>query len=544
MSPVIARLVECVPNFSEGQTKEIIDAISSAVAQTPGCQLLDVDPGPSTNRTVYTFVGSPASVVEGALNMARVARSLIDMRIHEGEHPRMGALDVCPFIPISGVTMEECDLCAVEFGRRLGEELQVPVYLYAFSAREEKRQKLPSIRAGEYEGLEKKLADPDWKPDFGPTEFVPTWGATATGARKFLIAMNVNVLGTKEQSHRIALDIREQGRGQDQPGSLKSVQAIGWWLDEYNLAQVSMNLTDIDQTPMHVAYEECLARSKVAKVGLCGTQLVGLVPLAAIMEAAAYYMEKENLFIMEDSQKVRLVVDRLGLSSLEPFNPREKIIEYMVESVSDGPLTSMALKSFILNVGARSPAPGGGSVAAAIGAMGAALGTMVGWLSFGNKKFEALDSTMRKLIPPMKEAMHDLLPMIDADTAAFSAYMGAMKLPKGSDEEKAIRDETMKAAMKDSVAVPMNVAITVNACWDTMKEMARYGNIQCKSDIQVGSKAMELAVWGAYYNVMTNLPNISDEVYREKAEEDIGTFLKVAQDAASDVLEIVADRTE
>eukprot|EP00057_Strongylocentrotus_purpuratus_P012681 XP_011667155.1 PREDICTED: formimidoyltransferase-cyclodeaminase [Strongylocentrotus purpuratus] len=497
MSPVIARLVECVPNFSEGQTKEIIDAISSAVAQTPGCQLLDVDPGPSTNRTVYTFVGSPASVVEGALNMARVARSLIDMRIHEGEHPRMGALDVCPFIPISGVTMEECDLCAVEFGRRLGEELQVPVYLYAFSAREEKRQKLPSIRAGEYEGLEKKLADPEWKPDFGPTEFVPTWGATATGARKFLIAMNVNVLGTKEQSHRIALDIREQGRGTDQPGSLKSVQAIGWWLDEYNLAQVSMNLTDIDQTPMHVAYEECLARSKVTKVGLCGSQLVGLVPLAAIMEAAAYYMEKENLFIMEDSQKVRLVVDRLGLSSLEPFNPREKIIESSCPQEEEN-----------------------------------------------NKAANNGQQTMKDTIPPLKKPMHDLLPMIDADTAAFSAYMGAMKLPKGSDEEKAIRDETMKAAMKDSVAVPMNVAITVNACWDTMKEMARYGNIQCKSDIQVGSKAMELAVWGAYYNVMTNLPNISDEVYREKAKEDIGTFLKVAQDAASDVLEIVADRTE
>ncbi|XP_072179577.1 formimidoyltransferase-cyclodeaminase-like [Diadema setosum] len=540
----MSQIVECVPNFSEGQSKEIIDAIASAVAQTPGCQLLDVDPGPSTNRTVYTFVGSPMAVIEGALNMARVARSLIDMRIHKGEHPRMGALDVCPFIPISGVTMEDCNQCAEEFGRRLGEELQVPVYLYGYSAREEKRQKLPSIRAGEYEGIEAKVVSLDWKPDFGPAKFVPMWGATATGARKFLIAMNINVLGTKEQAHRIALNVREQGRGPEKPGRLKSVQAIGWWLDEYNLAQVSMNLTDIDETPMHVAFEECLKDSKEMNVALCGAQLVGLVPLKAILEAAEYYIERDNLFIVEESQKVRLAINRLGLSSLEPFNPREKIIEYMIDADADGPLASMSLKSFIINVGARSSAPGGGSVSAAIGAMGAALGTMVGWMSYGNKKFEAIDSTMRKLIPPLRQAMHDLIPLIDADTAAFAAYMSAMKMPKSNEEETAIRDESMKSAMRGAIAVPMNVAMSVNACWDTMKEMARYGNVQCKSDLQVGAKAMELAVWGAYYNVMINLPSVTDQAYKDKATEDIKDFLHVAQEGAKEVLEIVADRKE
>ncbi|CAK7319125.1 FTCD [Vulpes lagopus] len=303
----MAQLVECVPNFSEGNNQQVIDAISRAVTQTPGCVLLDVDAGPSTNRTVYTFVGQPRAVVEGALNAARAAFQLIDMSQHRGEHPRMGALDVCPFVPVRGVTMDECVLCAQAFGRRLAEELGVPVYLYGEAARTAGRRALPAIRAGEYEALPDKLKQAEWAPDFGPSSFVPRWGATATGARKFLIAFNVNLLGTREQAHRIALNIREQGRGRDQPGRLKRVQGIGWYLDEKNLAQVSTNLLDFEVTALHTVYEEICREAQELSVAVVGSQLVGLVPLKALLDAAAFYCERENLFILEEEHRVRLV---------------------------------------------------------------------------------------------------------------------------------------------------------------------------------------------------------------------------------------------
>src|SRR5687767_7402500 len=279
----VSRIVECVPNFSEGRDRAVIDAIAGAIRATPGCTLLDVDPGQSTNRTVYTFVGEPEAVVEAALAAARQAHALIDMRRHHGEHPRMGALDVCPFVPVSGVTMEDCVACAREFGRRAAAELGIPVYLYEAAATEPHRTSLKQIRAGEYEGLPLKLLKPEWKPDFGPAELVPSWGATATGARFFLIAYNVNVLGTKEQAHRIALDVREQGRGPREPGTLPRVKAIGWWVEEYGMAQVSMNLDDYTVTPPHVAFAECARRARELKVAVAGSEIVGLVPLKAIL---------------------------------------------------------------------------------------------------------------------------------------------------------------------------------------------------------------------------------------------------------------------
>lgn len=541
-----SKIVECVPNFSEGQRKEVIDAIAEAVAGTDGCTLLDVDPGSSTNRTVYTFVGSPDAVVEGALNMCKVAFNLIDMRTHSGEHPRMGALDVCPFIPVSGVTMEDCVECAKRFGERLGLELSVPVYLYGFAAQEEKRKKLPSIRAGEYEKMSEKVVNPDWKPDFGPAQFVPTWGASATGARKFLIAYNVNVLATKEQCHRIALNVREKGRGPDQPGRLKEVQGIGWWLDEYNIAQISLNLTDMDVTPFHLAFEECKKDAEECNLSVCGSQIVGLVPLKAILDAAEFYIKRDNLFIEEEDQRVRLVVDRLGLSSLQQFVPEERIIEYMVKTKTDGPLVSMSLKSFILNVGARSSAPGGGSVAAAVGALGAALSTMVGWMTYGKRKFENLDPVMRRLIPSLRQAMNDLIPLVDADTSAFDQYMAAAKLPKSTEEEKAIRQKAMQEGMATAVAVPMKVIETASSCWEPLKELAAVGNMQCKSDLQVGVKSLELAVWGAYYNVQINLPNIEDGGPLDKTEvvKKIEESVQRASDEAAAILKILSERKE
>ncbi|XP_038076531.1 formimidoyltransferase-cyclodeaminase-like [Patiria miniata] len=539
-----AKIVECVPNFSEGRSKEIVDAIAHALIHTEGCHLLDVDPSPSTNRTVFSFVGSPDAVVEGALNMARVAARLIDMRHHHGEHPRMGALDVCPFIPVCNVTMEECVQCAKEFGQQLSQELSIPVYLYAEAATEEKRKLLSSIRAGEYEKLATKLADPDWLPDFGAAEFVPSWGATATGARKFLIAYNVNLLGTKEQAHRIALNIREQGRGKGQPGRLKSVQGIGWWLAEANLAQVSLNLLDFEVSTMHQVFEECVKDAEELNLAVCGSQIVGLVPLQAMLDAADYYIMKENLFILDEDQKIRLVIQKLGLSSLSLFKPNERIIEYMVreDDSIDAPLANMSLKSFIKSVGARTPAPGGGSVAAAVGALGAALASMVGWMTYGNKKFEKLDATMRRLIPQMNDVMQSLIPLVDADAAAFNGFMTASKLPKTTEEEKKVHDECAQAAIRTAISVPMQVAKSINDIWEPLKELARHGNVQCVSDLQVGARALELGVWGAYYNIMINIPNVEEESYKEKAREDIETVLKLAKEGAADVLKIVDER--
>ena len=353
------KLVECVPNFSEGRNVEIIEAIADAIRKTDGCTLLDVDPGKSTNRTVYTFVGEPAAVVEGALNSARIARKLIDMRHQTGEHPRMGAMDVCPFVPVAGVTMVECVELAKEFGRRAAEELGIPLYLYEEASTHDYRKKLSQIREGEYEGLAEKIVKPEWKPDFGAAEFVPEWGATATGARCFLIAYNVNILGTKEQAHRIALNIREAGRSETEPGSLKETRAIGWFVDEYNMAQVSINLTNFQVTPPHVAFEECSEEARKLNLASAGSELVGLIPLEAMLMAADYFIEKENLFIVDDEQKIRLVIERLGLNSVSRFDPKKRIIEYLIEGDNNEPLAGLTLRGFIESIAARTSAPGG-----------------------------------------------------------------------------------------------------------------------------------------------------------------------------------------
>ncbi|XP_074120600.1 formimidoyltransferase-cyclodeaminase isoform X1 [Sminthopsis crassicaudata] len=557
----MSRLVECVPNFSEGNDREVIDAIARAISQTAGCVLLDVDAGPSTNRTVYTFVGPPEDVVEGALKAARVAFQLIDMSKHKGEHPRMGALDVCPFIPVKNVTMDECVLCAHAFGQRLSQELGVPVYLYGEAAQQEQRRTLPAIRAGEYEALPEKLMKAEWAPDFGPSTFVPSWGATVTGARKFLIAFNINLICTKEQAHRIALNIREQGRGKDQPGRLRKVQAIGWYLDEKNIAQVSTNLLDFEITALHTVYEETCKDAQELNLPVVGSQLVGLVPLKALLDAAEFYCKEESLFILEEEHKIRLVVNRLGLDSLAPFHPKERIIEYMVQDGAvSGSLVSKSLCAFVHDVGARSAAPGGGSVAAAVAAMvksslaavgkghvssqGAALGSMVGLMTYGKRQFEHLDPAMRRLIPPFHQAMKELLVMVDTDSEAFNGYMEAMKMPKNTPEEKERRSAAMQEGLKKAVGVPLGLAQKVNALWPSVKEMARYGNFSCKSDLQVAAKALETGVWGAYFNVLINLKDVSDERFRAQMHANISHLLEEAQSSAASVLESLASRTE
>jgi len=536
------KLVECVPNFSEGRDRAVIDAIADAIRRTPGCTLLDVDPGRSTNRTVYTFVGPPDAVVEGALAGARVAHARIDMRAHQGEHARMGALDVCPFVPVSGVTLEECVALARDFGRRAAEELAIPVYLYEAAASQPHRRTLSQIRAGEYEGLAEKIARPDWQPDFGPARFLPGWGATVTGARHFLIAYNVNLLATKEQAHRIALDLREQGRGPQQPGRLRAVKAVGWWVEEYGMAQVSMNLDDFKVTPPHVAFEEVVKEARALKLAVAGSEIVGLVPLQALLTAADHYIAAEGLLIVDERQKLRLAADRLGLGTVSPFVPSKRVIEYMVAGDADTPLASSSVRSFVRAVGARTSAPGGGSASALIAALGAALGTMVGWMTYGKRKFEDKDAVMRGLIPPLHGAMEALIPLIDADTQAFAAYMEARSLSQDTEERAAERRQAMEAGLQKAVEVPLAVLRLADGSWDAMVEMARHGNVASRSDLEVGAKALEAGIWGAYRNVLINLPEISDEAFRNRAVAEAETIAQRARPRLEEVLTILAGR--
>ncbi len=536
------KIVECVPNISEGRDERIINACADAVRAVEGVTLLDVDPGKSTNRTVFTFVGDPDSVVEAAFQFTKIAYELIDMTKHSGAHPRMGAVDVCPFVPVAGVTTEDCVECSKKFGKRVGEELSLPVYLYEEASTNPARKALKQIRQGEYEGIKDRIIKPEWKPDFGPQEFNPRFGAMVTGARFFLIAYNVNILGTKEQAHRIALNIREQGRGPNEPGRLKAIKAIGWYVDEYNMAQVSINLDNYTITPPHIVFEECVKDAKELNLAAAGSELVGLIPLEAMLMAAEYYIKKENLFIVDEKQKIRLVVERLGLNSVSPFNPEKRIIEYMIAEGGNEPLASMSVRSFVELVGARSSAPGGGSVSALVASMGAGLGAMMGWMSYGTKKFEHLDADMRRLIAPLHENMKKLIPMIDADTNAFNDYMTAMKLPKDTDEQKKLRSGLMQDGLKKAINVPLGVMKTADSCWPYMIELAKLGNASSASDLAVGAKSLETGIWGAMKNVEINMGQITDEKYKKDVMKEAGEIMKRAEKNLAEVEKILNSR--
>ncbi len=535
-------IVECVPNFSEGRDQKVIDAIAEAIRKTKGCQLLDVDPGASTNRTVYTFVGNPESVISGALNAAMVARDRIDMSKHTGEHPRFGAMDVCPFVPVAHITMQECAVIAERFGRRLGEALGVPVFLYAHAAKKAYRRELTDIRHGEYEGLAERLKDPEWQPDFGPAKFIPTWGATATGARNFLIAYNVNIMGTPNQAHRIALNLREAGRGPEAPGRLQMVKGMGWFVNEYNLSQVTVNLDDYTVTPLHRLFEEVQTEAAKLKVAVAGSEIVGLVPLEALLMAADYYIEKEDLFIIEEDQKIRLAIARLGLNAVANFNPQERIIDYIVAEPPMAPLTSMSLRAFVEEVASRSSAPGGGSVSAQIAAVGVGLGSMVAKLTYGVRKFEALDGKMREIIPPLHRISRELIPLIDADTNAFVDYVEARRLPQNSVEEQRVRHIAMQDGLKSAIRVPLTVMRLGDAAWDGMLAIAKYGNPASKSDVQVGAKALETGIWGAGQNIRINMTDIDDASFKAETLEEAEQIAQRARDNCAAVLDILEHR--
>ena len=537
------KIIECVPNFSEGRDQSIIDAISEAIKSVEGVTLLDVDPGKSTNRTVYTFVGDENAIVEGALAGARAAYKLIDMRKHHGEHPRMGAMDVCPFVPVANVTMEECVEVSKKFAERASKELGIPLYLYEHSQTKDYRKKLPQIRKGEYEGLPVKIKQEEWKPDYGPAEFVPTWGATVTGARFFLLAYNVNILGTSNQAHRIALNLREMGRGPNEPGRFKELKGIGWYVDEYNMAQCSFNLNNYHVTSLHQVFEAVKEEAATIKVGVAGSEIVGLVPLEPMLKAAEYYIEKENLFILDEIQKIQLVVDRLGLNSVSRFKPEERIIDYLIKEKKNEPLASMSTRGFIEAINARTSAPGGGSASAAIAAIGAGLGSMVAKLTYGVRKFEQHEMALRKVIPVLNKTALDLIPMIDADTNAFNDYVEAVRMPQKTDEEKKVRFEKMQAGLKKAIEVPLTTMKIGDGAWDAMIEAAKIGNIASKSDIQVGARALELGIWGAWKNVLINMKDIQDADFVDRITKEANDIRLRAEQNCKEILEILEKRS-
>jgi glutamate formiminotransferase / formiminotetrahydrofolate cyclodeaminase len=545
------RIVECVPNFSEGRDESIIEAIADAVRQCDGVKLLDVDPGASTNRTVVTFVGEPDAVLEAAFQAAATAYRLIDMTKHEGEHPRMGAVDVVPFIPVAGVRMEECVELSRRFGQRVGEELGVPVYLYEEAQEQPHRKALRQIRAGEYEGLKNRITQPEWKPDFGPASFVPRSGATVTGARFFLIAYNVNILGTKNQAHRLALNVREQGRSVKQPdgstvqepGRFKAVKGLGWELEQYGIAQVSMNLDNYEITPIHAVYEAIREDARALNIAVAGSEIVGLVPLAAVLAAADFYIDRENLFVLDEMQKVRLAVDRLGLATLQPFRPDEKIIEYMIAADTDGPLVKKTVREFVEAVGTRTAAPGGGSVAALMAAMGAALGAMVGWLTYGRRKYESLEPVVRQHLPVLVDIQQQLVRAVDRDSDAFNDYMEALGMPKGTPDEKAARTEAMQHGLKNATRVPFETMQLADRAWEPILEIARIGQYSSRSDIEVGGKALEAGIYGAWRNVLINLADIRDDAFRADLEGRAGKIMRRATACMQELRAIVDART-
>lgn len=516
------QLVECVPNFSEGRNKKVIDAITDTIRGVAGVNLLDVDPGFSTNRTVVTFVGGPEEVVEAAYQAISRASQLIDMKGHKGEHPRMGATDVCPFVPVSGVSMADCVALAKKLGERVGGDLGIPIYLYGEAAQRPERRSLADIRQGEYEALPAKMKDPSFVPDFGPTKFNAESGATVIGARQFLIAYNVNLnTRSKKLANEIALNIREAGRAKRNdrgeiekdadgksvkvPGTLKEVRAVGWYVDEYQRAQVSINLTDFKVTSLHQAFDEVCRQAELLGVRVTGSEIVGLVPLEPMLEAGRHYLRKQGRSTaVSEAELVECAVQSLGLADLSPFNAAEKIIEYRVAE-KQKVLRDMSLSAFLDELASESPAPGGGSAAALAGALSASLSAMVGNLTFEKKGFENCRQAMEESAVAAQELKKSLLHIVDADMQAFNAILEARRLPKGTESEKAERESAIDQANRRATLTPLSVLESCPALLDAAALMVRQGNPNSLSDAVVAVAAALCAAEGAYFNVLINL---------------------------------------
>ena len=515
------QLIECVPNFSEGRDLQVIEKIKVEIEAVDGVRLLNVDPGKATNRTVVTFVGNPPAVVEAAFRGIKKAGELIDMSKHKGEHPRMGATDVCPLIPVANITMGETVEWAQRLAERVGRELALPVYLYEEAQVDKSRSNLSVIRAGEYEGFFKKIND--FKPDFGPSVFDAKRGATVIGARDFLVAYNVNLNTTSvRRANAIAFDVREAGRkildagGQMlvQPGSLKAVKAIGWYIEEYGIAQISINLTNINITPVHIAFDEVCRKADARGIRVTGSELVGLIPLKAMLDAGKYFLKKQKRSVgVSEKELIRIAVKSMGLSELYPFKPGEKIIEYMLQDKSQSKMVNMPLNDFADETASESPAPGGGSIAAYIGSLGVSLGTMVANLSSHKKGWDDRWEEFSNWAEKGQAYKDELLRLVDADTKAFNGIMHAMSLPKGTDDEKAARSKAISEATKFAIEIPFKVMQTSYDSMEVIKAMAETGNPNSVSDAGVGVLCARSAVMGAFMNVRINAAGYEDKSF-------------------------------
>lgn len=529
------QLIECVPNFSEGNDLNIIKQITDEIESVDGVRLLNVDPGKATNRTVVTFVGEPKAVVQAAFKAIKKAGELIDMSKHKGEHPRMGATDVCPLIPIANITMEEAVAYAHQLAKMVGEDLQIPVYLYEHAQKDKLRNNLSIIRAGEYEGFFKKIKLPEWKPDFGPQEFDAKRGATVIGARDFLIAYNVNLNTTSvRRANAIAFDVREAGRTKKEnlptgqaggktvldengkpvtiPGTLKSVKAIGWFIEEYGIAQISMNLTNIGVTPLHIAFDEVCKKADARGIRVTGSELVGLVPLQSMIAAGKYFLEKQKRSTgVSEKEIIRIAIKSLGLDELAPFKPEERIIEYLLKDKSNSKLISTTLSDFADETASESPAPGGGSIAAYVGALGISLGTMVANLSSHKPGWDERWKEFSDWADKGQYYKNELLKLVDADTKAFNQIMSAFGLSKSTDEEKKVRTQAIQEATKFAIEVPFKVMNLAYESMNVIKAMAEVGNPNSISDAGVGALCARSAVMGAFMNVRINASSYNDK---------------------------------
>ncbi|NCC73609.1 MAG: glutamate formimidoyltransferase [Sphingobacteriia bacterium] len=531
------KLIECIPNFSEGRDMAIIKQITGQIETVEGVKLLDVDPGAATNRTVVTFVGTPDEVIEAAFRAVKMASQIIDMTKHKGEHPRMGATDVCPLVPVSNITMEETVEYARKLAQRIGEELEIPVYCYENAAFTEKRRNLANCRSGEYEGLPVKLAKPEWKPDFGPARFNARSGATAVGARDFLVAYNINLNTTSiRRANSIAFDIRESGRVMREgdpitgkivkdengnpviiPGSLKAVKGIGWYIEEYGIAQISLNLTNISITPVHIAFEEACKKAQERGIRVTGSELIGLIPLKAMREAGKYFLRKQQRSVgVSEEELIKIAVKSLGLDDLKPFNPKEKIIEYMIADDHSKKLAGMNLREFANETASESPAPGGGSISAYVGALGVSLGTMVANLSSHKRGWDERWEEFSGWAEKGQILKDELLLLVDEDTRAFNRIMDAFGLPKGTEEEKKTRTQAIQEASKYAMEIPLRVMKKSFESLEIIKAMALIGNPNSVSDAGVGALCALTAVRGAFLNVKINASGIQDHDFINK----------------------------
>ncbi len=558
------QLIECVPNFSEGRDMAVIKQITNAIEAVDGVKLLDVDPGKATNRTVVTFVGEPEAVLEAAFQAIKTACAVIDMSKHTGEHPRMGATDVCPLIPIANISMEETAAWARKLGERVGRDLNLPIYLYESAASRPERKNLATVRAGEYEGLADKFTKADWKPDFGPATFNAKSGATAIGARDFLIAYNVNLNTTSvRRANSVAFDIRENGRVMNdpatgkpmkdangetvrQPGLLKGVKAIGWFIDEYGVAQISMNITDTRLTPLHLAFEACHESANRRGMRVTGSELVGLVPLEVMLEAGRYFLKKQQRSVgVSEQELLKIAVKSMGLDELAPFDPQQKIIEYNLEKgdpAAANKLIKKDLVAFANETASESPAPGGGSISAYVGALGISLATMSANLSSHKRGWDERWEEFSDAAEKGQKLKDALLRAVDEDTDAFNLIMNAFGLPKSNDAEKAARKAAIQSATKIAIEIPFKVMHLGMDSFPLIKQMVETGNPNSITDAGVGALCARVAVYGAYLNVKINTGGLDDKTYVAKVLTECDAMLEKVTVMEAEILAYVRER--